>query len=550
MGLTVRHVLTLDCLAGAKLAAGHLGLEREVKFVNIMEVPEVVRWMKGGELLLTSGYALPEDVEARKKLIRSLDKKGIAALGIKLGRHLQEIPDELMQEANLVNMPLLELPEDLPYMDIMVPIMEELLNRQVTQLKRYETIHNRLLGVLLDGGGFEDLCRTLNKIVNNPVLIIDRNGSCPTSCFGGERQESELQKKVLKELKKSCSALLQLQPNRVHRLELTLDRKSQPIALVLIKVNDKIDGVLVVVEQNHPLDEQGLRIVEYAGPVVALVFAKEQAVFEAQRQLKGDFLEELITNTFNDEELMKKRALFLGFSVEDPLAVFIIGFNEATDNLYGRQVENERQLLKEFLWQRIHEAFTFEDKVMMQVKSNSIIGVTKITSDGDMQSLLKILQQTKDLAKKKGFKDCLSVGTGRPYRGVRNVAKSYQEALTAVKVSRLIDEGKKVCNFEDLGPYRFLYELRVSKDMQSFHQEIVGKIKLYDSQNNINLMETLEIYFANDGNLRNTAKALHMHKNSVIYRIKKIEEITGLDLRNPEDRFNLQLGIKLDKIVS
>lgn len=549
MVLTVRQALTLDCLTKAKLMAGHLGLDREIKFVNIMEVPEVVRWMKGGELLLTSGYALPEDVEARKKLIRSMDNKGIAALGIKLGQHLQEIPEELIQEANLVHMPLLELPENLPYMDIMVPITEELLNMQVIQLKRYETIHNRLLGVLLAGGGFKDLCRVLYKIVNNPLLIVDRNGLCLADCFGEERHETELREKVMKELKNSCLSLLEFQPNRVHRLEIALDGETQPIAFVLIKVNDKIDGALVVVEYEHPLGEQDLRIIEYAGPVVALVFAKEQAVFEAQRQLKGDFLEELITNTFNDEELMEKRALFLGFSVEDPLAVFVVEFNEIADNLYGRKVENERQLLKEFLWQKIHEAFTFEDKVMMQIRSSSIVGITKITSGGDIQSLSKILQQVKNLVKKKGFKDCFSVGIGRPYRGVRNVAKSYQEALTAVKVSSLIDGTKKVCYFEDLGPYRFLYELKESEDMHSFHREMVGAIKFYDSQNNSNLMETLELYFANDGNLRNTAEALHMHKNSVIYRIKKIEEITGLDLRNPDDRFNLQLGMKLDKFV-
>lgn len=549
MGLTVRQTLTLDCLAKAKLVAGHLGLERKIKFVNIMEVPEVVRWMKGGELLLTSGFAIKKEPEARQKLIRSLAQKGVAAFAIKLGPHLKEIPRELIEAANEVNMPLLALPEDLPYMDIMLPITEELLNMQVAQLKRYETIHNRLLSVLLAGGDYGDLCASLQKIVNNPTLIVDRNGSCLAGCMGEEGEEAgALREQVLKELINSCQSLVQLQPNRSHHLQLNLAAKVQPIGLVPIKVNDKVDGVLVVIEHHCPLEEEALRTMEYAGPIVALVFAKEKAVFEAQRQLKGDFLEELVNNTFNDEELMEKRAQFLNFSIKDPLTVFVIQLS-GQDNYYVSKGEEERQALKEFLWQKIHEAFVHEDSVMLQAKSSSLIGLTGIKSEGELRQLQDILTRIVEQVKKTQFKDCITAGIGRPYAGVRNVSKSYQEALTAVKVGSLIDRGPNVCFFEDLGPFRFLYELRDSQDMQSFHREVIGTIRLYDNQHNTNLLETLECYFANDGNLKNTAAALHLHKNSVIYRLKKIEEITGFDLRNPNDRFNLELGIKLDRIV-
>lgn len=549
MGLTVRKALTLDCLAKAKLVAGHLGLDREIKFVNIMEVPEVVRWMKGGELLLTSGYALKEDPEARIKLIKSLARKGVAAFAIKLGQHLKEMPRELIEAANEVNLPLLTLPEDVPYMDIMLPITEELLNMQVARLKRYEKIHNRLLGVLLDGGDYEDLCVSLQKIINNPTLIVDRNGSCLAGCMGEEGEEATvLREKVLKKITESCKNLTQLQPNRSHSLELNLDGRAQPIGLVPIKVNDKTDGALVAIEYHSPLGEDALRAMEYAGPIVALVFAKEKAVFETQRQLKGDFLEELVNNTFNDEELMEKRALFLNFSLKDPLTVFVLQLSGQGD-YYASKEEKERQALKEFLWRKIHEALAQENNVMLQAKSNSLVGLARVRSEGELRQLQKILTRIAKEAEKKRFKDSITAGIGRPYTGVRNVSKSYQEALTAVKVGELMENGPKVCLFEDLGPYRFLCELKDSEDMQSFHREVVGKIKLYDSQNNADLMETLDCYFANDGNLKNTAAALHLHKNTVSYRIKKIEEITGLDLRDPEDRFNLQLAMKLDKIV-
>lgn len=129
------------------------------------------------------------------------------------------------------------------------------------------------------------------------------------------------------------------------------------------------------------------------------------------------------------------------------------------------------------------------------------------------------------------------------------MVKSHEEALVALKVGQIVTDKNNTIFFQDLGPYRFLYELKGSNDMHAFYLETLGKIKCYDVQNQGNLIETLRVYFRNDGNLRRTAEEMFMHKNSIMYRIKKIEEITGLDLHNAEDRFNLQLGLKLDRII-
>lgn len=550
MGLTVREALQMDCLARAQLVAGDRGLEREITFVNIMEVPEVVRWMKGGELLLTSGFALKgEDAAFRRELIRSLVRKEVAALGVKLGQHWQELPPELVEAADEVQLPLLLIPEDQPYMDIMLPIMEKLLNLQVTQLKRYESIHNRLLQVLLAGGDYRDLCVTLQEIVNNPTLIVDRRGQCLAGTVRDEEAGAgPLQERTRAAWQRLGPLLARLTPNRSHYVELPLADTVQPIGIVPVKFNNRLDGALVVVQDQHPIGEETLRIMEYAGPMVALVFAKENAVAEAQRQLTGDFLEELINNTFNDEELMERRASFLHFSLKEPVAVFVIRLSEQED--FGAvQPEEERQARKEFLWDKVREILSGENSVMLQFKSSALIGLARVKEDRDLRRLQALLTKVVREAQENLGRKAMTVGIGRPYPGARRVSQSYREALTAVKVGEALAKDAAVWYFGDLGPYRFLHELRGSQEMQAFHREVIGVIKSYDREHGTNLLETLACYFAHDGNLQSTAAALYVHKNTVAYRLRKIEEITGLSLRRPNDRFYLELGLRLDKMV-
>ncbi|HHU31859.1 MAG TPA: PucR family transcriptional regulator, partial [Clostridia bacterium] len=124
MVLTVRKVLKIGPLKKARIVAGHQGLDNEITFVNIMEVPEVARWMKGGEFLVTAGLPLKNDPLLRKRIIEELHGKGVSAFGIKPGQFFDTIPDDLIVHADKVGLPLIELPSDIPYMDFMLPIFE------------------------------------------------------------------------------------------------------------------------------------------------------------------------------------------------------------------------------------------------------------------------------------------------------------------------------------------------------------------------------------------------------------------------------------------
>lgn len=552
MALTVRQCLEIDAWKDVKVIAGERGLDRKVSFINIMEVPEVVRWMKGGELLLTAGYAFKDNAKLQRELVDDLCQKQIAGLGIKPGQYLLEIPADIIDHANEVGLPILELPQDLPYMELMLPVFEIMINFQLYQLKRAEDIHNRLLGVVLNGGAFVELCRSLSELVDNPVLMIDNSGECLASF-----QQSKLGcdfnvAAVLENWRSLQNSYERLGANRWHSVEMLLNDKTQPVALVPIDLSDGINGFLVIVECNKKIDEHDARALEYAGTIAALLFAKEKAVFDAERQIKGELVEDLISGNYQYEEIVIRRAGFLNFNLRRPLAVFILdidGFQQYFVNIAQRNEDLVQGLKREILQICNSAFFDYAGGVMLQMKSDGLVGLVSVADGGNAQKLRDKCQQLAEQVTRKHPKVKVSIGVGRAYSGIGNIKKSHEEAEIALRVGRQLYGGNCVSFFEDLGSYRVLHELKDSEAVLSFQNEILNKVKLYDSQNDAALYDTLVCYLKNNLNYRKTAEEMFVHRNSVIYRIKKIEEITGLSLNDPEDCFNLQLSIKLDTVL-
>src|SRR5262245_59248256 len=118
VGLQVREVLEAPCLAGARVLAGAQGLDRIVQRLNVMEVPDILPWVKPHELLLTTGYPVRDDPDALVDLVGELDDRGLAALAIKLHRYIDELPPEVLAEADRRSFPVIEFPAEVGFNDV------------------------------------------------------------------------------------------------------------------------------------------------------------------------------------------------------------------------------------------------------------------------------------------------------------------------------------------------------------------------------------------------------------------------------------------------
>jgi purine catabolism regulator len=387
----VAEALELSCMRQLRLRAGGQGLGNWITGVNIIEVPEVSRWLNGGELLFTAFYAIRDSLPRQIELVGDLARKGVAALAVKPGKYLAAIPEEIIKAADSAGLPLLELPPDMPYMDVARPVLEMIMSFTAGARDRRSS---RLGASLLED------------------LMLARPG--------GDNQVSA----------------------KARALGLDLD--AQYVVVVIGPAN----GATAITDEAFEL--------------VRWAFSR----------MAGE-----------------KHVL-----IDSPDSRHLIGIVNCAGPDGDRVLERELS------------------RVLEQLRGASrnqamVIGISRMVRDGSI---------------------AFSAG--------------YREALSAAEAP--LQSGHGVRLFAGLGAYRLLKELERSQALLEFHQDVLGALVEYDNMHQGDLCKTAGAFIAAGGNLRKTAATLHVHRNTLLYRLKRIEEITGIDMKEPEDCLSLYLALK------
>lgn len=167
---TVGQAMNIGELTKAKVVAGKLGLDRVIKYVTVMEVPDITQWLKGGDFIITSFYAIKDSIEDQCNIIKEFDDRNCAAIAIKTNRYIKSIAEEVISIADERNFPVIEIPREVTYIDIMTPLFEAILNNQnrtrIIEEFLMEIVHHQYksrdsviergksLGIQLDKGYF------------------------------------------------------------------------------------------------------------------------------------------------------------------------------------------------------------------------------------------------------------------------------------------------------------------------------------------------------------------------------------------------------------
>ena len=184
MELKVKDLLAMEPLKDAEVLGGRNYIHNAIEGVTIMEGPDIAEWIKGGEVILTSLYSIRNfDEKELKEFIAQLAEKRVSALIIKVSS--EEISSHLIQAGEKFRMPIIRLPKEVPFVDVMYPIMGKLFNNQVIKLQYYKEIHDRFTALSLADKGLEKIIHTLEELIGNPVALLDRNFSCLVTTFPG-----------------------------------------------------------------------------------------------------------------------------------------------------------------------------------------------------------------------------------------------------------------------------------------------------------------------------------------------------------------------------
>jgi purine catabolism regulator len=142
-----------------------------------------------------------------------------------------------------------------------------------------------------------------------------------------------------------------------------------------------------------------------------------------------------------------------------------------------------------------------------------------------------------------------SLGLGRTHDGAAGVRQSYREAEHALEMGRRLLGAGRQASFADLGLHRLLFAMAQHPELSDYFRGTVGDLLAYDERSSAELMATLDAFFAANGSPTETAQRLRLHRNTVLYRLRRIEEVGHLRLDDPATRLNLHLCLRIRDVL-
>ncbi|MEO3783445.1 PucR family transcriptional regulator ligand-binding domain-containing protein [Actinocorallia sp. B10E7] len=515
-GLPVREVLGVSTLADAELVAGASGLDRVVQRLNVMEVPDVLAWVKPNELLLTTGYPLRNRPAALGHLVTGLNERGVAALAVKPGAYLDELPAEMLAQADRLGFPLIQLPEHVGFDDILNQVLTDILNRQAAILARTEEVHRALVQIVLCGGGLREVTEELAALLPGAVLTLD--GEQRVLARAGDPQDLRALEDWLDD---------HPEPG------LHGDRLAVPVA-----AGGLDHGLIAAHCPGGGLSDTEVGILERAATVAALVITKQQAVAAVESKYRADFLRDVLAGRAGDGSRVVAHCAGFGWDLDRPVAVLV-----ASPDLDAAGADEEAAKLAQ---ERLAAAWTAavrrRDRAAAVASfAHEIVAVVGLPSIGDLQDLVTGLVREVS----SGESPVFSTGVSRPVKTPEALPDAYDQAVKAVRVGRQMHGPGETAHFDSLGVYRLLSLVEDTAELHSFVRETLGELAEDADPESADLRRTLQVLLETNLNVAETARRLHFHYNTLRYRIGKLERLVGPFTEDPHLQLNLNLALQV-----
>jgi len=502
MSLTVGDLLRIPGL-DLGLVAGSAGLGRPIRWVHVSELEDPTPWLKGGELLLTTGMGVGTTPARQRAYLSRLTEAGLAGVGFGTGFSFRKAPKALVEAAEGAEFPLFEVPYPIPFIAITEAVFTRLVAEQYDLLSRSLEAEHTLTRAVLAGEGTEGIIGALTRATQGWAVLLDLHGapiaSVPSSAQG-------------------YVPILwsKLQSPRAEGLPFSLSvvERGQHIAIQPVTAQGRIEAFLAV-GKREALTQFDRIVSSHAVALLALELAKARAVSDTERRLKGDVLDQILRGVLGPEHVQGALER-LGFDLARPVAVVALSGADPNDMLAVACEEVMARRPGAFLTSPRDDAVLV---VLQPERSGFLAGLR-----GEIAGRLA---------------GPVMAGAGALH-SFDELAQGVREARYAVRVCRT--EGRPYAEFADLGTYQLLLSLQDPDALRTFADSVLAPLDQYDRAHGGDLVPSLRAFLERNARWESAAKELLVHRHTLRYRMRKVEELTGRNLSSARDRMEFFLA--------
>jgi PucR family transcriptional regulator, purine catabolism regulatory protein len=505
------EILTVPGLA-LRLVAGSGGVERPVRWVHISELEDPTPWLKGGELLLTTGTGVGTTPARQRAYLKRLADAGLAGLGFGLGFGHDRVPKALTTAAEEAGFPLFEVPYPVPFIAITEAVFTRLLSEQFDTLQRAVEAERSLTRAVLEGDGVDGIASSLARVTGGWVLLLDLHGMPLAATSAAARQRAA---RVWEELRTS-------RPEGTG-FSLTLVDRGQNVWIQPVGARGRIEAFLAV-GTSETLSQVDRIVSGHALSLFAIELAKSRAVAEAEHRLQGDFFQALAGGGMPPPEIARGLTRF-GFPRDATVSVIVLETGGDAAALAYAAEDRLSRAGGPFL------VSGDEGEVAVLLPGEGGLGVRELRTA---------------VVERLGEQDVRAGAGGVVPPG--EAGRSLREARYALQVCRL--EGWEAAGFEDLGTYRLLLSMADPDALRAFADSLLAPVDAYDREHGGELQASLLAFLQHNARWETAAAELFVHRHTLRYRMRKVEELTGRDLGSSFDRMEFWLALRARELLA
>lgn len=507
----------------AKIITGKNELNRKVLTIEVMEVPEVDQWVREGLLMITTFYSVKNDHHKQYEIILELINRKAAGIIIKIGRFIPNVPAEIIKLANHNNFPIIILPKDVPYNDILLP-----LNKRLYSFDSTKTTDEKIIGTFdnMPFSKVEDAIEYLSVHLDCTVYIEDRHGrllySTKRLLKDGWRDSQLLFSKPT--YQQYLKSLKQWEQQKDSNMYYVIKNKPGQKNRIVIPLNIRFNQIVFI--HCVPSHREPEKVIE--NEFVRVIKSKISSI------IMGEMID-LQQIKMAQEELLHSMKL------EREHKYILLYFDRDLNDFYTKQTHSliYYQCLFRKSLSELAEQLDYVTKYIVFEREKKTYILLRY-SQQQFPSVLSLRNDLCRLLKKSTINDSY-ISISAYFHNLEKLNKYIDATNNILSIGKEMNANEKVYSQNKFGIYEFLIKLSTDEDVKQYANVILSPLKQSDPV----LLETLTVYLQENGNASQTAKKLHVNRRTVTYRLQRIKELLATELDDGEIVFILYFCLKI-----
>lgn len=528
--MDVKDLLSQNELMPIKIVAGKTAVHRKIRNITMMDAPDIIPFLTPDQFIITTAYHLKNNIPYFKELIVEMGKMECAGIGIKKNRFLYEIPEEILELAEKLHVPFIELPEHLSLGEINLIITEMILQSETSLLTYAMNVHRQFTDIIFSGKGINQLVKYLSSLLNRKVYLINQF----LRPFHLSQQYIDAIAVIQKSMKNGFEFPIFLNTPWYFSI---IDEQT---TYSIYPINLNFGKHFLIVEDFIEEKDTKLSItIEQAINVLSFAIIQERALQQQKRKIRNQQFLDLLEIPQRTGVMIKSKAEELHIPIQRAY-ICIIGHLRHTGNLHSYELEQLLDQIQSFCEEMLQ---TTRIKMHVFTVKNDLIFLYELQyPETDFKLFITELFKELALSIEQYFEQEMSFGVSNMIPDFLDIHRAIKEAQSAVQ---FISSQNFFISFYTIKKIDELLQMIPENDLLNYQQMIFKPLLMLPVEEQQILFDTLYEYLENHCQISETAKNLYVHRNTVIYRLEKCSALLEKDLKDPEVTIQLRLALRI-----